>query len=291
MLPRRFFSDIIPFMDTKQKSTYSKEARRKKNKRFNTILYIIAGLLVVAGIVIILSDTTYIFNGIIDPDNYGVDIPLPTGSFTIVTPRPDDSTPGPDDTSAPGSPDAPHFTLPPGATLPPETPTPQPTATPKPTATPAPQNPNRPVSVYFHGYSINCPVDPVGYDYNGVMKTVRAHNRAAWLRYSGDPVSGGNIIIAGHNKYSGKLGYFNIIKTDLKVGDIVSVETAAGERYYYQVESINYYYYTEVPYTVMDMSPGTHDRLTLITCQGDFNSNLGTSMHRVVAVCVPITFE
>ena len=62
MLPRRFFSDIIPFMDTKQKSTYSKEARRKKNKRFNTILYIIAGLLVVAGIVIILSDTTYIFN-------------------------------------------------------------------------------------------------------------------------------------------------------------------------------------------------------------------------------------
>lgn len=119
-------------MDTKQKSTYSKEARRKKNKRFNTVLYIIAGLLVVAGIVIILSDTTYIFNGIIDPDNYGVDIPLPTGSFTIVTPRPDEATPGPDDTSDPGSPDAPHFTLPPGATLPPETPTPQPTATPSP---------------------------------------------------------------------------------------------------------------------------------------------------------------
>lgn len=283
-------------MDTKQISTYSKEARRKKNKRFNTILYIIAGLLVVVGIVIILSDTTYIFNGITDPDNYGVNIPLPTGNFTVVTPKPDDfpgtyATPNPDDTSDPGFSGFPHFSIDPNETSALETPDSEPSATPGSTANPAPQNPNRPVSVYFHGYNINCPVDPVGYDYNGAMRTVRAHNRAAWLRYSGDPVSGGNIIIAGHNKYSGKLGYFNIIKTDLQVGDIVSVETAAGERYYYQVESINYYYYTEVPYTVMDMAPGTRDRLTLITCQGDFNSSLGTSMHRVIAVCIPITFE
>lgn len=141
----------------------------------------------------------------------------------------------------------------------------------------------------FPQYDITCPVDPVGYNWRGEMATVRSPFRAGWLKYSGDPVTGGNVILAGHNRYSGKLGYFSVVKDKLQPGDQVIVKMQNGEYAYYIVESINQYHYQHVPWEVMQ-----HDgesRLTLITCLGDFSSSAGTSMHRVVAVCRPYTGE
>lgn len=131
-----------------------------------------------------------------------------------------------------------------------------------------------PECVYFPQYDITCPVDPVGYNWRGEMATVRSPFRAGWLKYSGDPVTGGNVILAGHNRYSGKLGYFSVVKDKLQPGDQVIVKMQNGEYAYYIVESINQYHYQHVPWEVMQ-----HDgesRLTLITCLGDFSSSAGT---------------
>ncbi len=281
MLPRRKFSDIIHCMDIKQKKTYSKEERRRRNKRFNTVLYIIAGLLVLTGIIIIISDTTLLFDKLFHPGDFIVDVPVPTGEFVFVSPDPNEShIPGVD--PDPGL-DIPDRTLAPG-----ETPTPSPSTSTGTQSSSVPLSPNRPVYVYFPDYDITCPIDPVGYSWTGNMATVRAHNRAAWLNSSGDPVRGGNTILAGHNKYSGKLGYFDVVKSKLKINDIVVVKTAADELYYYAVVSIDTYPYNSVPYSVMDTEG--EPRLTLITCLGDFDHSIGSSKHRVVAVCKPVSF-
>lgn len=268
-------------MDTKQKKTYSKEERKKRNKRFNTVLYIISAVLVLTGVIIIISDTTLWFDKLFHPGDFN-EIPVPTGNFVFITPDPN-VTFAPGNTPEPGEevPD-PHRTLAPGETEAPDDPS-------KPTATPRPQNPERPINVYFSGYNITCPIDPVGFNWKGQMATIRAHNRAAWLRTSGTPTEGGNIILAGHNKYSGKLGYFDVVRSKLKVGDIVIIENAHHDFYYYAVTSVTTYPHDGVPWSVMDT--GGEPRLTLITCLGDFDSSIGSSKHRVIAVCHPITFD
>lgn len=270
-------------MEIRQKKTYSKEERRRRNRRFNTVLYIIAGVLILTGVIIIISDTTLFFDKLFHPDNFQ-SIPVPTGAFSFITPQPGSSNGQNDQNGQNGQSglDVPDITLAPG-----ETATPYAGSTADSSAEPL--NPNRPVYVYFPKYDITCPIDPVGYNRDGSMGTVRAHNRAAWLKTSGTPLTGGNIILAGHNKYSGRLGYFDVVKSKMKVNDIVIVKDAAGNMYYYAVVSIDTYSYDGVPYSVMES--GGESRLTLITCLGDFDHSIGTSKHRVIAVCKPISFN
>lgn len=252
-------------MEKRERKTYSK--KRKKNRRFNTILYILAGILMLSGVVIIISDTTYFFDRLLHPEAYNAQETLPPGEIVIVIPTPDADVE--DATIEPANTD--------------EIITPEPVV-----ETPVPE-PQRPVSVIFMDHNIVCPVDPVGLNQYGQMGTVRAYNRAGWLQTSGTPTTGGNIIIAGHNKYSGRLGYFDVVKSSLEVGDIVVLKLENNENAYYMVESINKWRYDEVPDYVMQV--WGEPRLTLITCYGDFNSSVGTSMHRVIAICRPIVFE
>lgn len=268
-------------MEKKQRKTYSKEERIKKNKRFNTVLYIISGLLILTGIIIIISDTTLWFDKLFHPENFS-EIPIPTGSYVFVTQDPNTGS-IPSVTMEPGMeiPIDPGFDVGEGDT---DTVEEEPTDG----STPRPPDPDRPVKIYFADYDVVCPIDQVGFNWKGQMATVRAHNRAAWLKTSGTPSEGGNIILAGHNKYSGKLGYFDVVKSKLKVGDIIILEDAHGDYYYYAVTSIDIYLYNEVPASVMQT--GGEARLTLITCKGDFDASLGSSKHRVIAVCHPIQF-
>lgn len=241
-------------MGIKQKKTYSAEERRRKNRRFNTVLYIISAVLILGGIAIIISDTTYLFDKIFRPGKFVVEVTVPPGTPVLITPSPSPL---------------------PGESV-------EPVVTAEPVA-------SRPVKVVFPQYSIVCPVDPVGFNWKGQMATVRAHDRAGWLETSGTPATGGNILIAGHNKYSGKLGYFDVVKSKLQVGDIVYLELENGEIAYYVVESVNKWRYDEVPNEVMQI--WGEPRLTLITCYGDFSHEIGSSIHRVIAICKPVTFQ
>lgn len=277
----------------------SKTSKNNKNRRFNTVLYIIAGILVVAGVLIILNDTTYLFACAGDPplvDDNGTQAPVPT------FPPDSDSTPVPGTTYDPAHPQP--------ATLPPyDSQTPAPTNPsggewhPNPGFTHEPQ-PDDPVAVIFPQYAISggrikyypegapegeciiCPVEPVGLNWKGQMATVHSALKAGWFYESGTPVKGGNTIIAGHNKYSGKLGYFSVIKDKMQPGDQVIIQMRSGGFAFYLVESVETWPHDEVPDYVMQTQG--EDRLTLITCKGDYSGSLGTSRHRVIAICKPV---
>ena len=297
------------------KKTYSPAEKRRRNRRFNTILYIAAALLMISGILLIVSDQTLLFPTIINEVENRVQ-EISSGEKTVF----------------PTVPPLQMFTFDPNTTFPPrdyveenpflnrphrETPeptlapgvTPDPNATPRPTRDPnAPtQDPNypRPTNQPVYAYApknvyflddyiqnsisnIICPVDPVGYNANGQMDTVRSAFRAGWFMYGGDPVRGGNTLIAGHNRYSGRLGYFSVIKDKMLPGDIVIVEMQNGEYAYYAVDTITEYPYDAVPDSVMNIYG--RPRLTLITCLGDYSSVIHTSRHRVIAVCYPVYF-
>ena len=310
----------------KIKKTYSPAEKRRKNRRFNTILYIIAALLAITGVVIIVSDQTLLFPTIKTKIEQTY-IKLSTGEepshptippFGMVTADPNNPEWHPHD------PDHPYYwgeeyetvepeepTLAPGVTPDPNT-TPRPTrvpveATPRPTNVPGGYyepggpdvsgNPYAPVCIYFlNDYiaanitDIACPVDPVGYNQQGQMDTVHSAFRAGWFAYGGDPVHGGNVLIAGHNRYSGRMGYFAIIQQGrLQPSDIVIVEMANGDYAYYSVDSVTEYPYDAVPAEVMTV--GGAPRLTLITCLGDYSSLIHTSRHRVIAVCSPLYYD
>lgn len=290
-------------MSNKPKQYYlTDEQRRKKRKRHNLIIYIVSAALILTGICIIISDQTFFFKKI-ENKIIGIDeMPtLPPGSpsipfvydteppqhtmptlppYAYTTEHPDTQTPDHELSTPTGN------STPAGNSTPVGKITPMPT----PKATPVPNNaPYAPKYVHFVGYDISCPIDPVGLDSKGEMYVVKSAFRAGWYEKSGDPVHGGNIIIAGHNRYSSKLGYFSIIKDRMKVGDMLILEMHSGEHAYYMVESINQYPYDDVPDSVM--MTGGKNRLTLITCLGDYSLQIHTSKHRVIAVCVPVVYD
>ena len=269
----------------------AKAKRRKKNRLFNTVLYIVAAVLIIAGVIIILRDQTDLFNhntaAIPDvtrppdptsepwgeetapPTEIASDAPLPSGL--------PDRTPGPGETPRPDATPGSNETPGPGAT---------PTPTPRPSHG-DPDDPSAPVSVYFEEHGISVKVISVGVNANGEMATVPRHDIAGWYMYGAAPGEQGNCIIAGHNRYSGQKGLFSILHKGLEVGDHVWVTNGNGDVFFYRVVSITRYSYDAVPAEVMAQTWDT--RLTLITCLGDYDHILHMSRTRVVAVCEPIT--
>lgn len=291
-------------MDRKRSKTSKANKNRLKNRRFNIGLYIIAGILISVGAFIILNDTTYLFADCSTGNKGG--FPIIVGSQQPLPTFPPTSA-DPGDTSHPVI-----FTPVPQfeSEMPFVSPTPAPTPSgggewrPNPGFTHEPQ-PDDPIAVIFPQYAIeggrikyyengmpkgkciDCPVETVGLNWKGQMDTVRHWAKAGWFYASGTPVKGGNIIIAGHNKYKGHLGYFAVIKDKMQPGDQVMVQMRNGEYAFYFVEVIETWRYDEVPDYVMRIKG--EDRLTLITCKGDYSGQIGTSRHRVVAICKPVS--
>ena len=293
-----------------------REARRKKNKRFNTILYIVAALLILTGIYIIINDQTLWIKSCSDKleEKYNEvvknETPIPVPTMPPLPTAAPNTTPLPwgyrdeDEWTQwlilnglwdPRSTTPPMPTAVPGVTQPPATPAPTEVpgyTPPKPVygdPEPTPYNPYEPKNVYFVGYESTCPVcpvQPVGYNQYGQMAVVQSAYIAGWFMYGGDPVRGGNTLIAGHIRHKGKYGYFSIVRDMLKPGDSVIVEMQNGQLAYYVVGRIEEHMYNDVPSEIMNTG-GTR-RLTLITCKDDYSSYYGTSMHRVFAICYPV---
>ncbi|MBR5949072.1 MAG: sortase [Clostridia bacterium] len=294
-----------------------REARRKKNKRFNRILYAVSAVLILAGIYIIINDQTLWIkscsNKIEEKYNEVVnnETPIPAPTMPPLPTADPDTTPLPwgyTDEDAwtewiilngywnpkdPESTKPPMPTAVPGVTQPPTTPIPGDNYTPpKPVygdPEPTPYNPYEPKNLYFVGYESECPVcpvQPVGYNQYGQMAVVQSAYIAGWFMYGGDPVRGGNTLIAGHIRHKGKFGYFKIVRDNLKIGDSVIVEMQNGQFAYYVVGRIEEHMFNNVPSEIMNT--GGSRRLTLITCKDDYSSYYGTSAHRVFAICYPV---
>lgn len=239
-----------------------KHERRKHNKRFNAVLYCVAGALVLFGIFIILRSETNLFtrNSAETPE---ATFP-PNDSIVINVPGTPNATAAPDGTGDPAA-QTPEY--------------PPPTEALQPGAIP-------PVLIFFNDHNVSCSVRPVGVEADGTMQSVPSHNVVGWYKYGAAPNQPGNCIIAGHNRYSGQLGSFALLHNGLKVGDRITVQLENGSYCFYRVASISTYRYDAVPDEVMQVGGDT--RLTLITCLGDYNYDLQMSTSRVVAVCIPV---
>ena len=237
-----------------------KQERRRKNRRFNAILYCISACFILFGIFVILRDQTTIFT----PDTAEV----PDATFPPVDAVEPIDTPTPAPTAEAGEPTKP----PPDVTMPPDH---------------TPELGSQPVAIYFYDHKISVKVVPVGLNKKGEMDTIPKADIAGWYKYGPAPNQDGNCIIAGHNRYSGQKGLFVLLHKGLVVGDRICVTMESGEVKFYIVESIDRYKYDAVPESVME--EGGRTRLTLITCLGDYSHTLHMSETRVVAVCRPIT--
>lgn len=233
--------------------------RRRRNRRFNTVLYCIGGALMLAGVFIILRSETPLFT------KNSSDEPEPSFDETVVVDQPT-QTPA-EATPAPSDPAAANPTYPP------------------PTETAAPRT-SDPIRIFFLGHDVQCRIEPVGVTEDGVMETVPSHNVVGWYKFGAAPGEQGNCIIAGHNKYNGQYGSFSLLHDGLEIGDRVAVSLKDGSTCYYVVQSITTYPYDNVPASVMET--GGERRLTLITCLGDFDYDMQMSRSRVVAVCIPV---
>ncbi len=178
------------------------------------------------------------------------------------------------------APPTPAVTQAPSATI---TPTQAPSAsqTPELTPSPTPYIKPVPVRIYFMTAEVSCEIVPVGLNENGEMATLDSATQAAWYEPGPAPGEPGNALLNGHVRWKRKKGTFSVL-LDAEVGDEVAIEFADGNFKYFTMDSVETYHYTEIPDSVMDMSG--ESRVTLITCLGDYNNNLGMSESRVVAV-------
>ena len=140
-----------------------------------------------------------------------------------------------------------------------------------------------PVMLTFQEAGVSCKIAPVGVDSSNVMESVEDAHIASWLSVDPYVAPGdtGNAIIGGHNLWKGQAGTFSVLK-NVQLGDSVLVGFNNGEWRYFDVIEIGQCDFDDTTY--MD-AEADEALLTLITCKGDWNSELGTSQSRVVVVC------
>jgi len=183
---------------------------------------------------------------------------------------------------------APGYTAPP--TQPPATPTPPaPTATPAKdqpviiyTPEPTPSEPLLPVKIYFTDHEIVCDIEPAGVLESGELEALPSATVAAWTNTSALPGEDGNAILNGHVRWKGKMGHFAILR-EMEPGEEVVIEFSDGTFRYFTVSTKDVYRLEDFPKEALRADGPA--RMTLITCLGDYNPDIGTSESRVVVVC------
>lgn len=105
---------------------------------------------------------------------------------------------------------------------------------------------------------------------------------ATWYRYGATPGDEGNAIVAGHVRWAGKRGDFALLH-DIPVDDEVIITLDNGEERVFKVISNSTFKLKDVPDWVMAL--GGEERLTLITCAGEFDRDMGTSNSRTIVIC------
>ncbi|MBR0025704.1 MAG: class F sortase [Clostridia bacterium] len=176
------------------------------------------------------------------------------------------------------------YTTPPAVTpspTPAVTPTPEPEATPVPTPSPTPYVKQAPMHLYFVNQELDMDVLPVGLKEDGTMGTLDTHDQAAWYEPGPAPGDNGNALINGHKSWKKQKGYFSVLP-EMQEGDPIVFLHENGEIRVFYVVSMNIYPLKEVPEDVMQLKGDR--RVTLITCEGDFDRGMGTSVNRCVVI-------
>ena len=143
---------------------------------------------------------------------------------------------------------------------------------------------NHPTRFYIPTLKIDATVQEVGITKNGNIASPRNFSDVGWYKYGILPGKKGTSVIDGHVDNGLALpGVFSNLK-NIRIGDNVYVETKNKKNLKFVVEKIEVY----------DYNAGTKDiiidsdtsRLVLITCTGNWISNLRTHDKRLVVTAV-----
>lgn len=147
---------------------------------------------------------------------------------------------------------------------------------------PTPFNKVAPSKLYFIERNISCNIQKVGRTQDGAMGTVDSPYIAAWYEDGPSPGDSGNALVNGHVRWGGMAGTFSILP-EMKTGEQIVFEYENGSQKTFYVSEVLFHPFDNVPPELMSQSG--EDRVTLISCHGEWDSDAGTSSQRVFVIC------
>jgi Sortase domain len=140
-----------------------------------------------------------------------------------------------------------------------------------------------PVRLFLPTLNLHPPVEPLGVDRWGAMDTPNNIWDVGW--YNAGPVPGapGDAVMDGHAGYPGQPLIFGRL-AKIQPGEPIWVVLADGSKQVFTVTSVQSWPATSMPPTMFE--PYGPPRLTLITCDGQFNSDNKTYASRLVVEAV-----
>ena len=156
------------------------------------------------------------------------------------------------------------------------------TAKPSPTAeaTPLPVG-EVPGRLVIPRIGVDAPIVTIGVDGDGVMESPSTPTDVGWYDFTARPGSAGNAVFSAHVDYRnyGPAVFWDLRK--LEPNDIVEVDGQDGSVYQYEVVSSIAYPADQAPVSEI-VGPTERETVTLITCDGTFNSEVRQYSHRLV---------
>ena len=153
---------------------------------------------------------------------------------------------------------------------------------------PAPPEPEAPppseapiVALRISRVGIDAPIVVLGVDAQGVMETPAGPRDVAWYDFTAHPGFGSNAVFAGHVDYRdyGPAVFWRL--REVREGDEIEVALEDGTSYLYKVTSAHVYGTDEAPVEAI-VGPTETESITLITCEGTFNTRTREYDRRLV---------
>ncbi|MCS7255675.1 MAG: class F sortase [Thermomicrobium sp.] len=143
------------------------------------------------------------------------------------------------------------------------------------------------VGLRIPAIGVDAPVVRKGLDASRRMEAPDRPDEVAWYDFSALPGEGSNVVLAGHVDF---VGVGPAVFWDLwrvRVGDIVELQLADGRVVRYRVSGLETVEEATAPVERI-VGPTPMERLTLITCAGNYNPATGRYDQRLIVVAVPL---
>lgn len=148
-----------------------------------------------------------------------------------------------------------------------------------------------PVRLRIDAIGMNLPLLSVGLNENGVP--IVPNHDAAWYQHSARPGSGENVVMWGHVlrfQYAPDIPAPFARVRELQVGNPIQVYDANGAEHQYAVSELVWV----LPHQIEYILPVGHERLTLVSCIGDYvieNGSVVNMSHRLIVLAEPVVPE
>ncbi len=170
-----------------------------------------------------------------------------------------------------------------------------PTARPTTEADPVPDSavvplPTEPIPITrirIPAIGVDAPIVVKGLDGERRMEAPDRPDEVAWYDFTALPGQGSNVVLAGHVDFAGvgPAVFWDLWR--VRVGDLVELERADGHVSRYRVTGLETVEETQAPVERI-VGPTRQERLTLITCAGNYNPATGRYDQRLIVTATPL---